>query len=103
VNIHLNGETREFSDGLTVEALIATLALDPTRVAIELNQSVVRRSQWATTILHNGDQVEIVHFVGGGANPKGCKESSRWSESAETTGKSKLIRSHPGGVPDLSR
>jgi len=35
-------------------------------------------------------------------NPKGCKESSRWSESAETTGNAKLIRLHPGGVPDLS-
>ena len=67
VNIHLNGEPREFADGLTVESLIATLALEPTRVAIELNRSVVRRNQWATTLLHDGDQVEIVHFVGGGA------------------------------------
>ena len=67
MNIRLNGETREFSDGLTVEALVATLALEPTRVAIEVNRSVVRRSQWTSTILHDGDQVEIVHFVGGGA------------------------------------
>ncbi len=67
MNIHLNGESREFSDGLTIESLIATLALEPTRVAIELNQAVVRRSQWPTTVLHDGDQVEIVHFVGGGA------------------------------------
>ena len=67
VNIHLNGEAREFADGLTVEGLIATLALDPARVAIELNHNVVRRNLWSTTILHDGDQVEIVHFVGGGA------------------------------------
>lgn len=67
MNIHLNGESREFSDGLTVEALIATLALEPTRVAIEINRNVVRRNQWASTMLHDGDQVEIVHFVGGGA------------------------------------
>ena len=67
VNIHLNGESREFSDGLTVEALIAVLALEPTRVAIEINRQVVRRHQWAATTLHDGDQVEIVHFVGGGA------------------------------------
>jgi thiamine biosynthesis protein ThiS len=67
VNIHLNGETREFSDGLTLDSLVATLALEPTRVAIELNRNVVRRHQWPATILHDGDQVEIVHFVGGGA------------------------------------
>src|SRR4030095_16178601 len=34
-------------------------------------------------------------------NPKGCKESSRWSESSETTGNAILIGSHPGGVPEL--
>ena len=67
VNIHLNGEPREFADGLTLQSLIATLALEPTRVAIELNRSVVRRNQWAATVLQEGDQVEIVHFVGGGA------------------------------------
>jgi len=67
VKIHLNGESREFSDGLSLESLITMLALEPTRVAIELNHSVVRRNQWATTILHDGDHIEIVHFVGGGA------------------------------------
>ena len=67
VNIHLNGESREFPDGMTVEALIAVLALEPTRVAIEINRDVVRRNQWPSTTLHDGDQVEIVHFVGGGA------------------------------------
>jgi hypothetical protein len=36
------------------------------------------------------------------SNPKGCKESSRWSESAETTGNAILIGSHPGGVLDPS-
>ena len=66
MKIQLNGETKEFSDGLTVESLIAVLAFEPTRVAIELNRNVVRRNEWATTELHDGDQVEIVHFVGGG-------------------------------------
>ena len=66
MNIHLNGETREFSADLTLDSLVDALTLDPTRVAIELNRSVVRRSQWSVTVLHDGDQVEIVHFVGGG-------------------------------------
>ena len=66
VKIHLNGELREFSDGLTIDSLISTLGLEPTRVAIELNRNVVRRSDWQTTTLHDKDRVEIVHFVGGG-------------------------------------
>jgi thiamine biosynthesis protein ThiS len=69
VKIHVNGESREFADGLTLESLVTALSLDPTRVAIELNRSVVRRNQWESTILDDGDHVEIVHFVGGGANP----------------------------------
>jgi thiamine biosynthesis protein ThiS len=70
VNIQVNGETKEFSDDLTVESLVANLGLEPTRVAIEVNRNVVRRHQWASTILHDHDQVEIVHFVGGGSSPR---------------------------------
>lgn len=68
MNIHLNGETREFSEGLTIDALISILSLEPTRVAIELNRKVIRRSDWQATVLHDQDRVEIVHFVGGGEN-----------------------------------
>jgi thiamine biosynthesis protein ThiS len=68
VQIQLNGETREVADQSTVEALIASLELEPARVAIELNHNVVRRHDWAGTTLHDGDRVEIVHFVGGGGN-----------------------------------
>ena len=67
MEIQVNGETHEFSLGLTVEGLILALDLQPSRVAIELNRSVVRRNQWAATTLHEGDRVEIVHFVGGGS------------------------------------
>jgi thiamine biosynthesis protein ThiS len=66
VTIQLNGELREFPEGLTIDALISTLGLEPTRVAIELNRDVVRRDAWAATVLHHEDRVEIVHFVGGG-------------------------------------
>ncbi len=67
LEIQVNGETREFSVGLTVEGLVLALDLQPSRVAIELNRNVVRRNQWAATTLHEGDRVEIVHFVGGGS------------------------------------
>ena len=71
VIIQVNGERREFSEGLTIDSLISTLGLEPTRVAIELNQSVVRRNDWEATVLHDEDRVEIVHFVGGGASVSG--------------------------------
>ena len=66
MKIHLNGEPREFSEDLTIDALITALSLEPTRVAIELNRNVVRRNEWSSTVLHDEDRVEIVHFVGGG-------------------------------------
>ena len=69
MEIQVNGEKREFSVDLTVEGLVLALDLPPARVAIELNRSVVRRHQWAATALHEGDRVEIVHFVGGGSEP----------------------------------
>jgi thiamine biosynthesis protein ThiS len=64
--LHINGEQKEFPEGLTLAALVAQLGMKPDRVAVELNQSIVQRGQWEHTALHTGDQLEIVHFVGGG-------------------------------------
>ena len=63
----LNGERREVADGVSLAQLIDTLGLAPERIAIELNQGVVRRTEWAATELKESDRIEIVHFVGGGA------------------------------------
>ena len=52
--------------GSTVNALIEQLGMKADRVAVELNRSIVPRDRWAATALHAGDQLEIVHFVGGG-------------------------------------
>ena len=68
MQIQLNGENHELAETCTLEELVRELSLTPQRVAIELNQSVVRRDQWAQTILNEGDRVEIVHFVGGGVS-----------------------------------
>ena len=62
----LNGERREVADGVSLAQLIETLNLAPERIAIELNQTVVRRAEWAATELMESDRIEIVHFVGGG-------------------------------------
>ena len=64
--IKLNGETKVVAHGTTLQALIEELALAPERLAIEHNLNVVRRADWPSVELLEGDRVEIVHFVGGG-------------------------------------
>jgi thiamine biosynthesis protein ThiS len=65
--LHINGEQRDFPDGLTVAALVAQLGMKPDRVAVELNLEIVPRSAWDNTTLKSGDKLEVVHFVGGGS------------------------------------
>jgi thiamine biosynthesis protein ThiS len=67
LKIVFNGEEREIEEGATVALLVRQLALAPERVAVELNREVVRRARWDETKLSAGDRVEVVHFVGGGA------------------------------------
>jgi len=62
----LNGEQREFPDGLTLAALVDHLGMKADRVAVELNLEIVPRTKWQDTKLKSGDRLEIVHFVGGG-------------------------------------
>ena len=69
MTVVVNGEETQIADGTSVDRVIETLGLKPERVAVELNHRIVRRSQWTSTALHEGDRVEIVHFVGGGAAP----------------------------------
>jgi len=77
VQIQLNGEPREIPDQTSMSDLIRLLDLSQERLAIELNQAVVRRSHWVNTILKEGDRVEIVHFVGGGGPPISVMELHR--------------------------
>ena len=66
MRIQLNGEAFELPDGETVAGLIGRLDLAGRRVAVELNLDIVPRSQHATTLLGDGDRVEVVHAIGGG-------------------------------------
>ena len=50
----------------TVEELLCELRFDPTRVAVEKNGGIVRRTEFSDTAISDGDRIEIVHFVGGG-------------------------------------
>ncbi len=67
MQIHVNGETKDFTDGLSLLELITQIEMPAQRIAVELNREVVRRSDWDKTFLNDGDRVEIVHFVGGGS------------------------------------
>ncbi|MEE9099718.1 sulfur carrier protein ThiS [Pseudomonas sp. QE6] len=66
MRILLNGESFELPDGQTVANLLERLDLTGKRVAVELNLDIVPRSQHAATALSEGDQVEVVHAIGGG-------------------------------------
>ncbi len=66
IKILLNGETREVPQEINLDYLLELFHLPKQRVAIELNKSVVRRAEWPSTAIQENDQIEVVHFVGGG-------------------------------------
>ena len=66
MRIQLNGEPFELPDAQTVADLLVRLDLTGRRVAVELNQDIVHRSQHGETVLREGDSLEVVHAIGGG-------------------------------------
>lgn len=64
--ITLNGERFELDQPITIADLLAKLDIDPRRVAIEHNLSIIRRHTFTEALVDDGDTVEIVNFVGGG-------------------------------------
>ena len=66
MKLRVNGEEQEVAAGTTVTDLLETLGLSAERVAIERNRAIVKQEQWAELALESGDELEIVHFVGGG-------------------------------------
>ena len=66
VKITINGETREIEEGLSVIELLEQLSIRSGRVVLELNRDVLSRDAYSKTILKQDDNLEIVHFVGGG-------------------------------------
>jgi sulfur carrier protein len=66
VIVFINGEKREIAADLNVAQLLQELGIRPGRVVVELNRDVVSRESHDTTFLKEGDNIEIVHFVGGG-------------------------------------
>ena len=66
MRITLNGEPHDLPETVSIGALLVSLGIDGRRVAVERNLTVVRRAEYATEMVADGDEVEIVNFVGGG-------------------------------------
>lgn len=66
MTVRLNGETRECREGMTLADLVAELGLGAKRIAVEMNRNIIPREEYAHCRLNAGDEIEIVHFVGGG-------------------------------------
>ena len=63
----VNGTPNTLPEGMTVSRMLETLQIAPERVVVELNLNILKRAEHPSAVLKDGDQIEIVHFVGGGA------------------------------------
>jgi len=89
ISIRINGEHRRIMAGLTLAELALELGLEPAKVAVERNLAVVPRSTLADVRVEDGDELEIVHFVGGGDHAAALAEDS-WTVAGRTF-RSRLI------------
>jgi len=62
----INGKEFDISQPKTVSELLRELKIDPQRVAVEVNLSIIKKADYSTCLLNDGDIIEIVNFVGGG-------------------------------------
>ena len=67
MKLTVNGDPMEFPGEMTAAALLEQLKLNPGLVVVELNLNILKRDELPKAALKEGDQVEIVHFVGGGS------------------------------------
>jgi thiazole synthase len=66
LSVRINGEHRRVAGGTTIAEMVNLLGLDPLRVAVERNLEIVPRGTLEQVCVEDGDDYEIVHFVGGG-------------------------------------
>ena len=67
MQVTVNGEKQNIPEAITAAGLLEQLKIIPERVVVELNMAILKRAQLSLSVLKEGDQVEIVHFVGGGS------------------------------------
>jgi thiamine biosynthesis protein ThiS len=66
MEIRLNGKAREVADGITIRRLLDELGLHPLRVAVQLNDEIIKRDRYEEVILKSGDMVEVLTVMAGG-------------------------------------
>ncbi len=66
MKIVINGETKQVSENLTAQALLLELDLAEKKLALEVNEEIVPRSELSEYVIQPGDRVEIIHAIGGG-------------------------------------
>src|SRR5262245_33375618 len=67
IEIRLNGEAKTLTESFSVVTLVDLLGLPKERVAVERNRAIVPKISWEKVIVAQGDELEVVHFVGGGS------------------------------------
>ena len=67
MQINLNGEKKDVPDNLVISGLLEFLKIQHQRVAVELNQEIVKKDCYSTTAIKEGDSLEVVSFMAGGA------------------------------------
>ena len=68
MRIRVNGDPLELAGEITILQLLEQLRIDPRRVAVEHNLTIIKRDKYGATPIADGDEIEIVNFVGGGDN-----------------------------------
>jgi thiamine biosynthesis protein ThiS len=66
LGIRVNGEHRRVPGGVSIAAMLNQIGIDPAKGAVERNLAIVPRSSFGEVRVEDGDDYEIVHFVGGG-------------------------------------
>ena len=66
MNIKVNGENRNIENGISLEELFNSLDIQTQIMASAINMKVIKQDKWHSTILAENDEVEFLHFVGGG-------------------------------------
>ncbi len=66
ITIVVNGDEKNIEDQTTISKFLIDIGIEPTKVAVERNRFIVSKSTYEEVALENGDELEIVHFIGGG-------------------------------------
>jgi sulfur carrier protein len=66
MQVIINGEGHTLNDGILLSTLLTQLEISGKRIAVEINESIVPKSQHDATVIYQGDKIEIIHAIGGG-------------------------------------